>query len=202
MTHTIDATGLICPQPLILTRKTLKQSMPGDILQIICDNRTAYQNVLTFLKDQSLEPKGREEEGVFSIEVINLAKDADTGVEKCCTVSVPISSDYVVVISSDKMGEGDPQLGMILMKGFLNSLHEQEIMPTHLVFYNSGAKMVIPEAGVLSSLKELEEKGVEILVCGTCVDFYGIKEQMAVGKISNMFTITGTMANTGHVVKP
>jgi selenium metabolism protein YedF len=100
------------------------------------------------------------------------------------------------------MGEGDPQLGMILMKGFINALIEQPVLPTHLIFYNAGVLLTTVDSGVIHSLKSLEESGIEILVCGTCVDFYDIKAQRAVGKISNMFTITETMAKSGHVVKP
>jgi selenium metabolism protein YedF len=88
------------------------------------------------------------------------------------------------------------------MKGFLNALNEQPVLPTHLIFYNSGVKLTTADSGVLTSLQTLEEGGVEILVCGTCIDFYEIKAQMAVGRISNMFTITETMAKTGHILKP
>ena len=198
----VDGKGLLCPQPLILTRKALKKCLPGETLKIECDNRTAYQNILTYLNDQSLAPQGKEAGGIFHIEVINevVQPKEETGSyridPRVC------SSAYVVVVSSDRMGEGDPQLGTILMKGFLNALHEQPILPTHLIFYNSGVKLTTVDSGVSSSLKALEESGVEIFICGTCVDFYRIKEQLAVGKISNMFTITETMARTGHVIQP
>ncbi len=197
----VDGKGLLCPQPLILTRKALKMSETGEVLIIECDNRTAYQNIITYLKDQSLSPEGTEEGGIFRIEVVNqpLLKDE---VNQIVQVQGVKTSAYVVAVSSEKMGEGDPQLGAILMKGFLNALNEQPVLPTHLVFYNAGARMATKDSGVLASLQTLEEAGVEILICGTCADFYGIKDQLGVGKISNMFTITEAMARTGHVVKP
>lgn len=197
----VDGKGLLCPQPLILTRKALKMSEAGETLVVECDNRTAYQNILTFLKDQELAPRGTEEEGIFKIEVVNQPSLEDED-NRSVRVSPGKTSAYVVAVCSDKMGDGDPQLGAILMKGFLNALIEQPILPTHVVFYNSGARMATKDSGVLNSLQSLEESGVEILVCGTCVDFYGIKDQLGVGKISNMFTITETMAQTGHVLKP
>lgn len=197
----VDGKGLLCPQPLILTRKALKMSEAGESLVIECDNRTAYQNIITYLKDQALSPEGTEEGGLFRIEVVNQPRLKDE-VNQVLQDAVVKASAYVVAVSSDKMGEGDPQLGAILMKGFLNALNEQPVLPTHLVFYNSGAKMATKDSGVLNSLQILEESGVEILVCGTCADFYGIKEQLGVGKISNMFTITETLARTGHVVRP
>jgi len=198
----VDGKGLLCPQPLILTRKALKNCLPGETLKIEVDNKTAFQNILTYLKDQSLAPAGTEKDGLFHITVVNQPVEAKE-VDGSCSIDPGIcSSAYVVVVSSDRMGEGDPQLGAILMKGFLNALNEQPVLPTHLVFYNSGVKLTTAESGVLTSLQTLEESGVEILVCGTCIDFYDLKEEMAVGRISNMFTITETMARTGHVVKP
>ena len=200
--QTVDGKGLLCPQPLILTRKALKNSLPGEALKIECDNRTAFQNIMTYLKDQSLSPLGFEEGDIFKIEVINKIVSAGTLSETTVIDAGVCSSAYVVVVSSEKMGEGDPQLGRILMKGFLNALNEQPVLPTHLIFYNSGAMLVTHDSGVIGSLRVLEESGVEILVCGACVDFFDLKSKLAVGSISNMFTITETMAKTGHVVKP
>lgn len=200
--QTVDGKGLLCPQPLILTRKALKNSQPGETLKIECDNKTAFQNIMTYLKDQSLSPSGAEEGDIFRIEVLNKVVSSDPVREPASLDATSCSSAYVVAVSSDKMGEGDPQLGTILMKGFLNALNEQPVLPTHVLFYNSGAKLVTHESGVISSLQTLEECGVEILVCGACVDFYDLKPRIAVGTISNMFTITETMAKTGHVVKP
>ncbi|HEY5509718.1 MAG TPA: sulfurtransferase-like selenium metabolism protein YedF [Prolixibacteraceae bacterium] len=198
----IDAKGLLCPQPLILTRKALKNSQPGEPLKIECDNRTAFQNIMTYLKDQSLSPSGTEEGGIFRIEVINRAIPGVVSKEPAGIDAGVCSSAYVVVVSSERMGEGDPQLGTILMKGFLNALNEQPVLPTHVVFYNSGVKLATRDSGVINSLQTLEELGVEILVCGTCVDFYDLKAMLAVGKISNMFSVTETMAKAGHVVRP
>jgi len=198
----VDGKGLLCPQPLILTRKALKNCLPGETLKIECDNQTAYQNIMTYLKDQSLTPSGNEKEGIFQIEVIN--QQNMTAEENDSFGMNPgiCSSAYVVAIGSDRMGEGDPQLGAILMKGFLNALPEQPVLPTHLIFYNSGVKLTTKDSGVISSIKELEAGGVDILVCGTCIDFYELKDQLGAGRISDMFTLTEIMAKTGHVVKP
>lgn len=200
--QTVDGKGLLCPQPLILTRKALKNCLPGETLKIEVDNKTAFLNILTYLKDQSLVPAGAESDGLFHITVVNQPLEAKEDDDSCSIHPGTCNSAYVVAVSSDKMGEGDPQLGGILIKGFLNSLNEQPVWPTHLVFYNSGVLLTTEDSGVINSLKMLEEGGCEILVCGTCIDFYGIKSQRAVGKISNMFTITETMAKTGHIIKP
>ena len=198
----VDGRGLLCPQPLILTRKALKACQPGESLKIECDNQTAFQNIMTYLKDQLLVPTGTEAGGVFQIEVINQKNEKGEESGNFSLNPGICSSAYVVVMSSDKMGEGDPQLGAILMKGFLNALHEQPVLPTNLIFYNAGVKLTTVDSGVIASLLELEADGVEIFVCGTCLDFYDLKQQLGVGKISNMFTLTEIMSQTGHIVSP
>jgi selenium metabolism protein YedF len=198
----VDGKGLLCPQPLILTRKALKNCLPGETLKIECDNRTAFQNILTYLKDQSLAPVGNETDGIFHITVVNQTVEAGEAPGSCGIDPALCSSSYVVVVGSDKMGEGDPQLGAILMKGFLNALIEQPALPTHLLFYNAGVKLTTVDSGVSSALLALEESGVGILICGTCIDFYDIRAKLTVGKISNMFTLTETMARAGNIIKP
>jgi selenium metabolism protein YedF len=200
--QTVNGKGLLCPQPLILTRKALKNCLPGETLKIECDNQTAFQNILTYLSDQALSPVGAETDGIFYITVVNEKIEAKEVAEPGSIDSGMCSSTYVVVVSSDKMGDGEPELGAILMKAFLNSLIEQPILPTHLIFYNSGVKLATIDSGVIGSLKALDESGVDVIICGTCVDFYQVKTLLAVGRISNMFTITETMAKAGHIVKP
>lgn len=200
--QTVNGKGLLCPQPLILTRKALKNCLPGETLQIEIDNKTAFQNILTYLNDQALSPEGTESDGIFHITVVNEKVEAK---EVSGTGSIDpgmCSNSYVVVVSSDKMGDGDAELGAILIKAFLNSLIEQPILPTHLIFYNSGVKLATNDSGVIGSLKTLDESGVDVMICGTCVDFYEVKTLLAVGRISNMFTITETMAKAGHIIKP
>jgi selenium metabolism protein YedF len=200
--QTVDGKGLLCPQPLILTRKALKNCLPGETLQIEIDNKTAFQNILTYLNDQALSPEGTESDGIFHITVVNEKIESSEVAEPGNINPGICSSSYVVVVSSDKMGEGDPELGAILMKAFLNSLIEQPILPTHLIFYNSGVMLPTIDSGVTGSLKALDESGVDIMICGTCVDFYEVKTLLTVGRISNMFTITETMVKAGHIIKP
>ncbi len=200
--QTVDGKGLLCPQPLILTRKALKKCLPGETLKIECDNRTAFQNILTYLKDQSLAPTGTEVDGLFQITVVNQPVEGEENSKSYGIDPGTCSTAYVVVVSSEKMGDGDPELGTILMKGFLNALIEQSVLPTHLLFYNAGVKLATIDSGVIASLQALEASGVDILICGTCVEFYEVKTLLAVGRISNMFTITETMAKTGHILKP
>jgi selenium metabolism protein YedF len=110
--------------------------------------------------------------------------------------------DHIIVIKSDKMGMGDDDLGALLIKGFINSIGGVTPLPTKIILYNSGAKLVATDSPVLGALRDLEAKGCEILVCGTCADFFQIKEQIAVGSISNMPTILESMTAATKIVAP
>ncbi|MBI4796029.1 MAG: sulfurtransferase-like selenium metabolism protein YedF, partial [Deltaproteobacteria bacterium] len=107
----------------------------------------------------------------------------------------------VVVFASDRMGEGDPELGAILMRAFGQTLVQMEV-PKKLLFYNRGVFLTLNDSPVLAELKGLEEMGVELLVCGTCLDFYKVKERLAAGKVSNMFTILESQMQAGRIIRP
>ncbi|MDP4204495.1 MAG: sulfurtransferase-like selenium metabolism protein YedF [Bacteroidota bacterium] len=198
----VDTIGMSCPQPLILTKRALREASNGERLRIECDNQTAFNNIVTYLKDQSMNPVIQEEGSVFIIEVdksesFNVAAPA----EAWCNPSA-LNPEYVIAIRSERMGEGDAELGKILIKGFINALAEQEPLPTHILFYNSGVKLAVRDSGVEETLERLEAEGVRIMVCGTCVDYYDLKDQLGVGMISNMLTITNILASTGHIIYP
>ena len=108
----------------------------------------------------------------------------------------------MVCIKSDLLGDGDPELGKILMETFVENLKLQEQLPTHVVLYNGGVKLAMKQSPVCQALTELEELGIRIMLCGTCIDHYGIQMDIGVGMISNMVVITETLAATGHVVTP
>ena len=108
----------------------------------------------------------------------------------------------MVVLSSDKMGEGDSALGAVLMKGFIYALTSQEVLPDTILLYNNGAKLSTEGSDSLEDLKLLESQGVEILTCGTCLNYYGLTEKLAVGAVTNMYDICAKMMNAEKVVKP
>jgi selenium metabolism protein YedF len=106
----------------------------------------------------------------------------------------------VLVVSSDRMGRGEEELGAILMRSFIYTLTEIEPLPNTLIFFNTGVRLTAEDSPVLEDLRALEAKGVELLVCGTCVEYFGLKERIAAGVISNMYTIAETLLSAGHVV--
>ena len=111
-------------------------------------------------------------------------------------------TDTVVVIASDKMGEGAEELGKTLLKAFVFSLTQQDKLPKTILFYNGGASLTCEGSPMLEDLKALEAEGVEILTCGTCLNYYGLTEKLAVGGVTNMYVIAEKMLNAGNVVKP
>lgn len=196
----VDTCGQLCPVPLIMTKKAIQESIPGSVLKVITDNETAFRNLKNYLKELKIGFKeiysGPHLLLEFEVPVI---KQSNVSAEEYCTTSRP---HYTVVVKSDTMGQGDDELGRLLLRGFINSLSESERLPTTVILYNSGVKIAIEGTDTSVSLQKLEERGVTVMACGTCVDFFHIKEKLAVGVIGNMFQITQLVAEAGHVVYP
>ncbi len=199
---TIDTKGLTCPRPLIMLKEGLQEAAEGEELRVITDNETSLKNMLNYLRDQGAET---EVNSVGKVHTISTTRTHGTlsGEDPFlyCETSA-VRNNYVVCVKSDKMGGGDPDLGKLLMEIFLDNLKLQEHLPTHVILYNAGVKLAMKDSQVCSSLSELEELGCRIMLCGTCIDHYGLQYEIGVGMISNMVTITETLAAAGHVVYP
>lgn len=198
---TLDTKGLKCPQPLIMLKEALLNLKMGEEISVETDNDTSLKNLLSYLKDQGVEPKVSSAGSVHTLVALKPEKDlAASNPAIYCTTDLPIS--YVVCIKGELMGDGDPELGKLLMETFVDNLKLQEQLPTHVVLYNGGVKLAMKESPVCNSLTELEELGIRIMLCGTCIDHYGLQFDIGVGMISNMVVITETLAEAGHVVTP
>jgi intracellular sulfur oxidation DsrE/DsrF family protein len=88
------------------------------------------------------------------------------------------------------------------MKSFVNILTELDKLPAAVVCYNSGVKLALPDSPVVETLAELEKRGVEVILCGTCIDFFGLKGKTIAGKTGDMYLIAGLMATARSVLKP
>lgn len=196
---TVDARGLLCPAPLILTKKAIDSAQQGDALEVLIDNETSLSNVLSYLNELQIIPIKENADELFTLRFTKPA-ELKQGVEATDFCFAPTA--YVVVIKSETMGEGSNELGTLLMRAFVNSLKEVERLPSAIILYNGGVKLGIKETDTAQSLAELEKQGVGIVACGTCVDYYGLKNEMAVGAISNMYKITKLVSEAGHVVYP
>ena len=107
-----------------------------------------------------------------------------------------------MVVASDRMGEGNDELGKVLIKSFIFAVTQLEQLPKTMLFYNGGATLTTEGSNSLEDLKSLEAQGVEILTCGTCLDYYGLKDKLAVGGVTNMYSIVETMAGAGRIIRP
>jgi selenium metabolism protein YedF len=199
---TVDTKGLKCPQPLIMLKEALQSADEGDRVTVITDSNTSLKNMVTYLRDQGVEPevttRGKNHTLVTDIPTSRME---ETDPATYCVTTQP-ARDYAVCIKSELMGEGDPELGQLLMETFLQHLKLQEQLPTHIVLYNGGVKLAMKQSPLCSSLSELEEMGTRIMLCGTCIDHYDLQYDIGVGMISNMVVITETLAAAGHVIYP
>ena len=203
----VDCRGMFCPQPIIATRKAMRDNVAGTEIRVLLDNKTSYANVKTLLAGFDCEVELKEVDGLFSITFRNpeLAPELliTSQDPKTCpsTGNTERAEGALLICATNVLGTGDDTLGAILMKGFLSTLVEWTPLPETILFLNAGVKLCLKEAGALETLKALEEKGVELIICGTCVDFYKVREQVAVGKISNMQVISGRLAKAHKVVR-
>ena len=202
--NVIDARGEICPKPLILTKKAYKDDDIKENFTVLLDNETSKENVERFLHDNEIKFSVEKKDNYFILYVAKQDKIIKTDPENYCPVSenVEINEKHIICIKNDKMGTGSEELGKILMKGFINTIKEVEPLPGKIIFYNNGVKLTISESGLIDSLKELEKLGIQIMVCGTCADFFGIKDKIEIGIISNMYDITESLTNASHVIYP
>lgn len=201
----VDTRGELCPAPLIATRRALKDPESGNSFLVLTDNKTSLDNVSRYLKDNKTAFTVSESSGTWTLKVTKTGNlDEAVKAEDYCTTDVPhfTKGDFIVVISSDKMGEGDDYLGHLLMGNFIKALKDLDNLPQKIVFYNKGVTLVTKESPLIEHLTDLEKMGVEILLCATCVNHYKIAEKTGAGILSNMYVIAEAMASAGKIIKP
>ena len=206
---TINAMGDTCPIPVIKTQNAIKALTKAEEVEVLVDNEVAVQNLTKLAGSLGCEVKSekkaeKEYRVVITVSENNLQGQADEKKEETAeTACIPDARDNtVVVISSDKMGEGEEELGKVLIKGYIYALTQLETLPKTILFYNKGAYLTCEGSASLEDLKSLEAQGVEIFTCGTCLNYYGLSEKLQVGSITNMYVIADTMAKANKVVKP
>lgn len=201
----IDTSGLQCPAPLIATKRALKEANEGESFMVITDNLTAFKNISRFLKDNHTGFTPGRTEGRWTLTV---KKGSSEIVQKdpaeYCTRDIPHfkKGDFVIVFSSDKMGDGDEELGRLLVTNFIKAVKDLDQLPEKMIFYNRGVFLGSEESPVSGSLKELEKMGTLILFCATCVKYYSLEEKIRLGTLSNMFEIAQAMASASNILKP
>lgn len=196
----IDTRGKLCPAPLILTKKGITEAPAGEIIEIQTDNDTAFGNLINYLSELKIETQSHRQGNEYTITITKPDElKEEVNPLTFCTTS---PANYVVAIKADVMGGGEEELGHILLRAFINSLKEVTQLPDAVILYNSGVKVALKGTDTATSLQELENRGVSVIACGTCVDYYEVKEELAVGVISNMYKITTLLSEAGHIIYP
>ncbi|MBU1205934.1 MAG: sulfurtransferase-like selenium metabolism protein YedF [Proteobacteria bacterium] len=200
MEKKIDCRGLACPQPVLETKKTLEDA---EELFVLLDNPSSKDNVRRFAESQGHQVSITEEKGVFELKIKKQKGSEKSAFEPKISKALqsPSSSELVVFIDTDSMGRGSEELGKILMRSFLQTLEQSDIQPKKIILMNSGVNLACQGSEALEDLQELASKGAEILACGTCLDFFGIKKNLMAGKVSNMYEILNSLAQAGKVLK-
>ncbi|MDO4268485.1 MAG: sulfurtransferase-like selenium metabolism protein YedF [Eubacteriales bacterium] len=208
--NVVDSLGDKCPVPVVKAKKALDQAAPGDVVEVHVDNEIAVQNLMKLAGSMQCGcSRTQVGEKHFVVEITAGERDGEPEEDSPETVfsCAPVPENttdpgYVVVVSSDLMGTGEEALGKILLKGFLYAVSQLDSLPKAIVFYNRGIMVTTEGSESVEDLKAMEARGVEIYSCGTCLDYYGRKELLKVGQVTNMYTIAELMTAAGRVVKP
>jgi selenium metabolism protein YedF len=201
----VDTKGQLCPAPLIAAKKALKETAEGESFIVLTDNQTSFDNLSRFFKDNKTNFQVSESGGVWTLTITKTTVDAvQTKAEEYCASSISHfeKGNYVVAITSDKMGDGDDELGRLLISNFIKALKDLDKLPQHIVFYNKGVTLAIKDSPVIEHIKDLEKMGVEVHLCATCVNYYKLEKSIVVGTLSNMYSIAEIMASAGNVIRP
>lgn len=204
MKKTVDAMGQACPIPVVQALRALREMSQPGTLEVLVDNETAVENLKRMAAGQGLTAQTEKNgERAYTVTMEVSSPASDRVIEEPEIVCTPAArGSFSVAVTSPVMGQGDDALGRLLMKGFLYAVSQLPQPPQAMVFYNGGVHWAIEGSEALEDLKNLEAQGTRILVCGTCLNHYGLTEQLAVGRVSNMYEIVETLSSAGSVVRP
>ena len=198
----VDARGLACPEPVVRARKALAQSAATEVTVLVDDGASA-ENVARMGRMSGCEVALEDRGGYLGVVLRRGASEAATPVAPpaaetaCCG-----PANVVVLLASDTLGHGDDQLGRILMVAFVKTLKSLDPKPRTILLMNAGVRLAAEDSELVDALAELEVGGVELLACGTCLDFFHLKERLRAGKVSNMFEIASRLVAADRVVRP
>lgn len=205
MTTTLDGFGKACPMPLMMAKKEIDGGCHDVAVKV--DNETAVKNISRLGKREHLAVEVSAIEGGWLVHLFEGEGASDDeaaaalGSADAPAYATSIGSGYSVFVGKDHVGEGDPELGHNLMKMALYTLSEGDQVPISVLFMNSGVKLVTEDsAEIVESVKKMQDRGTEILVCGTCLNFYGLTDSLAVGEVSNMYDILERMQEAQKVI--
>jgi len=196
----LDCKGLACPAPVLKTKDYLEANDPSEV-EILVDNVAAAENVSRFLKYKGYDVEVAERGEEFSLRAIKKGGTKTVAeAEAKPSKSEEEAKKILVMIATDKFGSGNDELGKALMVNFLNTLKEMGEDLWQLIFVNSGVKLTIEKAKTLDAIRDLENSGVKVLVCGTCLTFFDLMDRKQVGQTTNMLDIVTSMQLADKVI--
>jgi len=201
----VNAMGDQCPLPVVKATRALREMLEPGELAVHVDNEIAVENLKRMAAGNHL-PVQVQETGpeAFVVTMTVMEPRGEQPLEEAPLLCGRESGDgsFVVAVDTDAMGRGSEELGRTLMKAFLFAVSQLPRLPETILFYNGGARLTVEGSDSLGDLQGMAERGVRILTCGTCLNYYGLTERLAVGSVTNMYEIVETLAAADKVVKP
>lgn len=203
----VNALGDACPIPVVKTKNAIRELGSGGVVEVSVDNEIAVQNLNKMAKQKNYEFSYEKKSDTEYIVTIGINSDSKTDTNTVSKISGTQKDEIslketVVVIDSDKMGDGDEEFSKTLLKGFIYALSSQDIPPAKIIFYNTGVKMTTQGSESIEDLKVLANAGAKIYSCGACLNNYGLSEKLLIGEVTNMYDIAGYLLNADLVVRP
>ncbi len=201
----VDAMGDACPIPVVKTKNAIKELNGAGTVEVLVDNEIAVQNLTKMANQKGYGVRSEKlEESRFRVtmEIGEGGAQQAADIPETCPAAPAGKRNVVVAVTSSCMGVGNDELGATLMKGFLFALTQQDVLPATILFYNGGASLTTEGSASLEDLKSLEAQGVEILTCGTCLNYYGLGDKLQVGGVTNMYSIAEKLTGADLVVRP
>ena len=207
----VNAIGDACPIPVVKTKNAIRELQGGGTVETLVDNEIAVQNLTKMANQKGYDVHSEKvADNEFKVTMTVNAEAAQIAAnnavstieEESCPITPLNKKNTVVVIRSNQMGNGEEELGKTLLKGFIYTLSQQDTLPSTILFYNSGAYITCEDSASIEDLKSLEAQGVEILTCGTCLDFYGLLEAKQAGQTTNMLDVVTSLALADKVIRP
>ena len=203
----VNALGDACPIPVVKTKNAIRELGSGGVVEVSVDNEIAVQNLNKMAKQKNYEFSYEKKSDTEYIVTIGINSDSKTDTNTVSKISGTQKDEIslketVVVIDSDKMGDGDEEFSKNLLKGFIYALSSQDIPPAKIIFYNTGVRMTTEGSESIEDLKVLANAGAKIYSCGACLNNYGLSEKLLIGEVTNMYDIAGYLLNADLVVRP
>lgn len=203
----VNAMGDACPIPVVRTKKAIAQLNGAGVVEVLVDNEIAVQNLTKMANQKGYEVKSEKlAEQEYKVRLVIGNGEAGEAVltePKDAESCIPDARENTVIaVSSSRMGEGNDELGTVLMKAYIYALTQLDTLPKTIIFYNGGASLTCEESPLLEDLKSLEVQGVEIMTCGTCLSYYNLSDKLKVGEVSNMYAIAEKLSQADRVIKP